>query len=86
LDSGRLAMAIQAVNDAYETADEYIDVFYMDEADYDSYYWFGEEFFDPDEVPNPCVFYVNDSDVDKTESRYSSYTSLADRILEFLGY
>ncbi|MDR1559077.1 MAG: copper amine oxidase N-terminal domain-containing protein [Clostridiales bacterium] len=85
LNSGRLEMAIDAVNYAVDDVDDYINVYYMDEAEEDDYYWFGEEYYDSHEVPNPCIFYVEDSEVD-AESRFTSYESLAERILYFLGY
>ena len=87
----KMNVAMQAVYDADEP------VYYFDDSKQGDYSWFGGDFYSGSysyfdstnyskNIPNPCMFFVDNGMVDYTEDTFRSSYNLTDRILNYLGY
>ena len=78
LDRDRLDDAIEAVYESDKT------VYYINEADErENYNWPGSDYFN-DDIPNPCMFFIDYGEIDKTETKFKNIDSVADDIKRFL--
>ncbi|MDR1914852.1 MAG: copper amine oxidase N-terminal domain-containing protein [Clostridiales bacterium] len=77
-DSTELDIIQSAVLEARER------VYYTDTANHSDYYWFPEELFSSDSIPNPVILYISDNRIVTYDDYFRSVTYVADDIKDFL--
>ena len=74
----RLRNAIEAVQEADKV------VYYMDDYHEGDYDWFGTDHYSNDNMPNPCMFFIEYENIEHVETRFSNPESLTEDIKWFL--